>query len=235
MKKIIWVLVLVVLPSFASASGLRCAEGLLAGGLVGSAFGGGHGKIAAEALGALLGCDIATSLEEPREPTTVIRKVTVLNSGTPASTHNIPCPSHWEGSYFMDEGYRRAQTGGITRDGCGQQRVQNVNPAVYKIEETRAPPSPPKKYFGPTVHNYTESEYIDSRCKTGNPGADGNCLLIKVQALRIKQLACEGKTQRTSCPSNYNPGLWAHVYDRLGKELVARQVEMQGGEKFEPE
>lgn len=234
MKKFIWVVVLVILPSFANASWLRCTEGLLAGGLVGSAFGDGNGKIAAEALGALLGCDIATSFEKPREATTVTRTVTVLNSGTPAPTYSTPCPSHWEGSYFMDEGYRRS--GGITRDGCGGgQRASNVNPAVYKIKETRTPPPAPKKYFGPTVHNYTESQYIDSRCKSGNPGADGNCLLGFVQSLRLKQLACEGKTKKASCPPNYNAGLWAHVYDRLGKELVARQVEMQGGEKFEPE
>ncbi|MFZ2303916.1 MAG: hypothetical protein WAV98_03990 [Minisyncoccia bacterium] len=240
MKKFILVLLLltVVVPTFATASGLRCAEGALAGGGLGSLLGGGRGQIAFEVFGALVGCDTATSFEEPR--TTVTRRVTVVNSGgynqynqhaNPAYRYgnNNPCQGHWEGTYYTDGYQRSRQSGGITRDGCRAEYVSNINPAVYTVDEVIEKPI--AKVVGPTVYNYTEEKMIHPSCKTENPGADGNCLLGKVPGLRLEQLACDGKTTKTVCPTpKYNPGLWAGIYFRLGKELVAKQIKMQGGE-----
>jgi len=236
MKKFMLVVVMLCLSSFASASALRCAEGGLVGGGLGSLLGGGNGKLAFEVFGALVGCDIATS----QEPQTVVTRRVVAVSGPPAmypgqyqragyrqsSYGNMPCPAHWEGGYFMQEGYRRNHNqGGVTRDGCGHSMIQ---PANYVVQETTT--RQVERVDGPTVGNYTEDKYIRPSCKTGNPGADGKCLLRFVESLALEQKACEGETSKTACPKAYNPGKWAGIYYRLGNELVAKQKELQGGD-----
>lgn len=242
MKKFILVAMLAIAPSLAVADTLGCAGGALLLGAIGAQIGGGVVPKILATTGAFAGCSAGSRLEDGtygvQQAPTVTRTVTLVSSGVPVSTYSRPCPEYREPSgYLMKEGYRTAQTGGVTRDGC-EQRVQNVSQAVYRIEETRAPP---KKQFGPTVHNYTEEVRIHPACKTENPGADGNCLQRMYKGLVLEQLACNGETvfvtirgtkTKVLCPRDYNPGQWAGVYDRLGKELVARQNEMQGGKEF---
>lgn len=252
MKKFILVFLLFA-PSIAFADTLGCAVGALVLGGIGAQIGGGVVPKILATTGAFAGCSAGSRIEDGtygvQQAPIVTRTVTVVNSGTPAATYSgtpaptqgVPCPEHWEGTYLMREGYQRAQkNGGITRDGCGGvQRVQNVSQAVYTTTETRQ--APPQKQFGPTVHNYAEEVRIHPACKTENPGADGNCLLRMYKGLVLEQLACNGETvfvtirgakTKVLCPKDYNAGLWAGVYDRLGKELVARQTEMQGGKEF---
>lgn len=94
--------------------------------------------------------------------------------------------------------------------------------------ETKKPAGGP--VVGPTVGNYTAEKMINPDCKTRNPGKDGHCLLGKAKGLEREQLACNGEVDDAVCPvGKYNPGLWAGIYTRLGNELVAKQIEMQGG------
>lgn len=83
---------------------------------------------------------------------------------------------------------------------------------------------------GPTVNNYLDEPMIQPSCKTKNYGADGKCLKGFVDGLVLEQRACEGETKQAKCPTEYNPGKWAGIYQRLSNDLLERQKQVQGGD-----
>lgn len=80
---------------------------------------------------------------------------------------------------------------------------------------------------GPTVSNYRDDPMVHPKCKTGNYGHDGVCLINLVPALVKEQKACEA--DGTKC-YQYNAGKWAGIYQRLGNDLLEQQKVVQGGE-----
>ncbi|MBI5798685.1 MAG: hypothetical protein HZB10_02025 [Candidatus Yonathbacteria bacterium] len=231
MKKFIIIAILFTLaPAFATADTLGGLAGCGVGAGLGSLIGSGAGTTAAQIILCLGGANVGSRLEDGTYGVENTPTVTRTYRTVPAYSGS-PCPAHWEGNYFMREGYRRAQQGGITRDGCG-----NVQQG-YIVQEVVT--TPRSKVLGPTVRNYLGEPMIHVLCKTGNPGADGNCLLRNVEHLALEQKACEclGDESKNCevpesiaiCPTDYNPGMWAGIYLRLGKELIARQKALQGG------
>lgn len=250
MKQIIIAVLFVLAPTFAFAGTLGCVGGGLTLGGIGSLIGGGKVPVVLAVIGGIMGCEAGSEIENDtygRQAPTVTRTVTLASGGVASVPTDRPCPEHWDwaGSYHMREGYRRdPRSGGVTRDGCAPQRVQSVNPAVYRITETREQKKtpPPELPFGINVDNYRESGLIHKDCKSRveNPGRDGNCLQRKAKLLKLQQLACnnggsllvknKGEKKKIDCPEwEVSPGQLAFIYTSLAELLITEQKKLQGG------
>lgn len=110
-----------------------------------------------------------------------------------------------------------------------QQQAVSYSQSIWERPEKRQQKTETKKavVVGPTISNYREEPMIHHKCKTGNYGHDGSCLINLVPALVKEQKACEA--DGTKC-YQYNAGKWAGIYQRLGNDLLEQQKVVQGGE-----
>lgn len=104
-------------------------------------------------------------------------------------------------------------------------------PGAYLSQPSVTVINLPKSSSGPTVDNYRDNPMIRPECKIKLPngesnwGADGKCLIRWAPTLAKEQKICEADPKDPRCPKGYNPGKWAQIYHRLGRELIARQRE----------
>ena len=219
-------MLLVCIPE-ANASGIRCIEGGIVGGAAGSLIGNGWGKVAAEVLGVVAGCDIATRNES--QTTTTTRTVTVVPGGG------------YGNSYHNDYGrrapcidYRDCREHSGSYQGASNSGNYFTRDEPYRVVTTTVEKPAVRQATHPTVSNYLQYDWpvtpAGCNMKTGNAGVDGVCLLSHENDLILLQRACMGKTNEIVCPKdlNYNPGEWAGIYHNLGNELIAEQERIQG-------
>lgn len=249
----ILLIVLLGIPSFAAADTLGCVGGAATGIGIGSLLGGGNGRIIIQAILGLSGCGAGSRMEDGTYGQNSNVETVYVNPYGGGGYYGGGY-SQSQGMYLQPGMCDDPNSGGQANCAEIARRYQPRStgyvsqyqqPATYTASPSTTPY--PRNMWevpgqvaqkasektaavgGPTTSNYIDDPMIHPSCKKGNPGADGKCLLRFVDELALEQKACEGETTRAVCPTKYNPGKWAAIYSRLGRELVATQVAEQGG------
>lgn len=111
------------------------------------------------------------------------------------------------------------------------------NGSPYLVNLRREYARPQKSCGGLTVENYTNGNavngkvlyLVDPSCRTGNHGADGHCLLRKIDGLVELQVNCNSDPTLSYCTQE--PGRIAGEWKCLSDVLIALGEKEIGGAK----